>query len=556
MLRHSSSASRPQPGRAGSGQPSTTTMSPQRTRSSRTRSHKSVPPEEFELDQDDDAAAPYDIPRTFSNLNEIDGPPPAENPDELPIAPHHSLEEYRSRDSRQPEERRSQSTAAAERTQFISRLRTELYTTAYLIFFSLMGTLARLGLISLTTYTGAPVSFGILWANFAGTAVLGFLAELSPIINRNHEAAQKAAQAAEAGNVDIEDEPEKNDDAEADPSSRDSAQVARADEEIAENRGSGVEGDGRMDDEGGVGGAPLDAANSLAPVDDEPTPDPIVHRRPIPLYVGLATGFCGSFTSFSSFMMDVFDALANTLPAPKYHPSDAAFSSSDLASRHNGYSVMAVLAVIFLTVCMCLSALKCGAHLAIALHKTVKHTPPLARHRGRRVPRVLVFADNGVVVLAFLCWLLAVLLTVFQPGAADTHQWRGEVLFALVFAPLGCLLRFYISLKLNSVFATFPLGTFTVNILGTAVLGMAWDLQHAPFAATQALVGCQVLQGVMDGFCGCLTTVSTWMTELSGLRRRHAYVYGLVSMATGLSVLVLIMGTLKWTVGFQEPSCS
>jgi fluoride ion exporter CrcB/FEX len=68
--------------------------------------------------------------------------------------------------------------------------------------------------------------------------------------------------------------------------------------------------------------------------------------------------------------------------------------------------------------------------------------------------------------------------------------------------------------------------------MGTTILGMCWDLQRAPLAAARGtsigggILGCQALQGIQDGFCGCLTTVSTWVLELMSLRRRHAYIYG------------------------------
>ncbi|KAK6851872.1 hypothetical protein PG995_011997 [Apiospora arundinis] len=76
-------------------------------------------------------------------------------------------------------------------------------------------------------------------------------------------------------------------------------------------------------------------------------------------------------------------------------------------------------------------------------------------------------------------------------------------------------------------------------MFGTAVLGMAWDLAHVP---SGGVIGCQVLQGIEDGFCGCLTTVSTWVSELTGLRRRNAYIYGLASVVVGLALMVAIMG--------------
>lgn len=96
------------------------------------------------------------------------------------------------------------------------------------------------------------------------------------------------------------------------------------------------------------------------------------------------------------------------------------------------------------------------------------------------------------------------------------------------------------------------------NIAGTYVLGMAWDLQHAVGIA--AGVGgsgnaCAVLLGVQEGFCGCLTTVSTWAVELRGMGRQRGWAYGLTSVGVGLAGLVIIMGSMGWTIGFTEPVC-
>ncbi|KAJ5874010.1 uncharacterized protein N7529_002440 [Penicillium soppii] len=357
----------------------------------------------------------------------------------------------------------------------LSKHATHLYTVSYLIFFSFLGTLARLGLQALTFYTGAPVVTGVLWANVTGSLVMGFLSEDKNLFRE------------EWG------EPK----AEADTDA------------AAQNK------------------------NHKAV------------KKTIPLYIGLTTGFCGCCTSFSSFIRDVFLALANALPDPSL-PSGA-----DIASRNGGYSFMALVAVILLTVSLSLSALVFGAHLALALTQCTP-TVPFAFTR-----RVL---DRIVVVLAWGCWLGAVFLAIWPPDRHDGPDvWRGRAVFALVFAPLGCLLRFYVSLYLNSRIPAFPLGTFAVNIFGTIIEGVCYDLQHVSGLGAvipAALTGCQVLQGVMDGFCGSATTISTWVSELNGLsRRRHAYVYGVTSVVVALGFLIVIMGSLLWTHGFAEAVC-
>jgi len=498
----------------------------------------------------------YTIPDNYENLNEFAGPSPVENPKEGSLYHHHSLEQERSksRDARRskrasvqqapssrrntaaglgpeqnlsevaalpplqdqhssglfPKDEESGSSVSGEprgiepspRKHKVSQFATQLYTVSYLVFFSILGTLARLGLQWLTFYPGAPVVTSVLWANFAGTLFMGFLAEDRRLFRD------------EWGNGGIEENQRLSD--EESPPEREAAAKAAH----------------------------------------------VKVKKTIPLYVGLATGFCGSFTSFSSFMRDVFFALSNNLLTPINHhyPSSAGpISTTSTVLRNGGYSFMALLAVIILTLALCLSGLKLGAHIAILLDPL---TPAFPFVLLRKI------LDRTVVVVAWGAWLGAVFMAIWPPdrpsgpdskGSWTNETWRGQAVFALVFAPAGCLLRFYASLKLNGIMPSFPLGTFAVNIFGTAVLGMAFDLQHVSLDNTAGVgggrVGCQVLEGVMDGFCGCLTTVSTWIAELNGLGRRHAYVYGGVSVLSGLGILIIIMGSVRWTVGWDTVAC-
>lgn len=150
---------------------------------------------------------------------------------------------------------------------------------------------------------------------------------------------------------------------------------------------------------------------------------------------------------------------------------------------------MALLAVIITTVALCISGLYIGAHIAIV---SEPFTPSLPYTFCRKV------LDRVAVVLAWGCWLGAIFLAIWPPDKHDgpPEIWRGRAIFALVFGPLGCLGRFYASLYLNGKNASFPLGTFVVNVFGTAILGMSYDLQRVPLGG---VVGCQVLQGIEDG---------------------------------------------------------
>ncbi|KAK1828477.1 CrcB-like protein-domain-containing protein [Podospora conica] len=375
------------------------------------------------------SSATYNVPDSYASLDEAAAPSPVQHPDQESIN-HDTLERIRTR------EQESQTQPAPPTPQEkppVSRLLTQTYTISYLILFSILGTLSRLALQSLTTYPSTPILFPSLWPNFTGCLLMGFLSQ--------H---RKTA--------------------------------------------------------------------TTAP-----------HPSPSPLYLGLTTGLCGSLTSFSSFARDLFLALSNDLP-----PS---------TPRNGGYSLAAVLAVLITTLSVSLSALFLGAHLSLVAACFI---PP-------SLPKTTKWLDRLAPLLALVAWLAALLLCILPPAPS----WRGAVAFALLFAPLGCLARFWISLYLNGRMR-FPLGTFTVNVVGTAVLGIAWDLAHVPLGGT---VGCAVLQGVEDGFCGSLTTVSKWVVELVGLRRGHAYVYGGMSVGVGLGVLVAVMGGLRWSEGWRGLEC-
>ncbi|KAI1401124.1 hypothetical protein F4819DRAFT_339673 [Hypoxylon fuscum] len=441
----------------------------------------------------------YDVPDSYVNVPELEDIAPIPSPDRRRLRPTPSLEEERALEREYSSHQDAQRRAEEGETEkpktdevHVSRLATEIYTISYLILFAILGTLARLGLQALTFYAGAPVAFSSVWPNFAGSLVLGFLAEDRMLFRY------------EWGTPTYE------------------LQLLRAKENGLEVNTNGSSAER----------TPVDLAAAKKAH--------VATKKTIPLYIGLATGFCGSFTSFSSFIRDVFLALSNDLLAPDAGPATT--------PRSGGYSFMALLAVTITTVSLSLSGLFVGAQLALALEPI---TPSLPFWFTRKV------LDRLAVVLAWGCWLGAALLCALppdrsaRPGAAET--WRGRATFALVFAPLGCLARFYASLRLNARAPAFPPGTFAVNVAGAAVLGAAWDLAHARLGG--GAVACQVLQGVEDGFCGCLTTVSTWVAELAALRRKHAYVYGAASVGAGLAVMVLVMGGLRWTDGFAALEC-
>ncbi|KAI0435732.1 CrcB-like protein-domain-containing protein [Xylaria telfairii] len=445
----------------------------------------------------------YEVPESYLNLPEVGDVSAIQDRNQLSRLDSCSIEELASRlrsDDEVPPRRGSLAQRQeqqhvppiqppeAEAGIALSERATEFYTISYLILFAIFGTLARLGLQALTFYPGAPIHFSSVWPNFAGTLILGFLTADRMLFRYERGSAESHIQ-----------------------------QLAK----LKKDEEAGSPDSQRITQD-------LAAAKKAH----------LAVKKTIPLYIGLATGFCGSFTSFSSFIRDIFLALSNDLPMP----------DGTATPRNGGYSFLALLAITIGTISLSFAGFYLGAHLADASAPII---PSLQYPLSRTV------IDPLVVLLGWGSWIGAIILSIVppdrhsNPGASEL--WRGRATFALVFAPIGCLARFYASARLNGRLAAFPLGTFIVNVTGTAVLGLAWDLAHVPEGG---IITCQVLQGIEDGFCGCLTTVSTWVLELAVLGRRKAYVYGSTSVVSALALMIAIMGGLRWSRGFSELLCA
>ncbi|KAK5172027.1 uncharacterized protein LTR77_003664 [Saxophila tyrrhenica] len=432
-------------------------------------------------------------------LDELVAPAPDENPQENEYYRHDSLEsERRTQDIENRVASIDENARPASKApSFEKRFLAKFYTVSYLIFFSILGTLARLGLVALTAYPGGPNANPILWANVGGSLIIGFLRE-DRLLFRNHW--KQATQDARDG---------------AQEESRHSV----------DDRNEGGDGGGRSgSDESELEKVAQQSFNEK--------------KTRLHVYIGLAVGFCGSFTSFADIIRDAFLAISDD------------FSTADITTlettdvkrgRSDGYSVLAVIGILWLQVAMSTASLQLGAHIATGVGSLAEIIPVLEL----KIEEVL---NKVVLVLGCGSWIGAVMMAIWPPQQA----WRGQAVFAIVFAPVGCLLRFYLALLLNPRANSFPLGTFAANVFGTCVLGMAWDLQHSRLVG---VVGCQVLQGIGDGFCGALTTVSTWVLELKALKLWHSYVYAAASIGVSLAFMVVIMGSFRWTEGFQDPVC-
>ena len=128
----------------------------------------------------------------------------------------------------------------------------------------------------------------------------------------------------------------------------------------------------------------------------------------------------------------------------------------------------------------------------------------------------------------------------FPAYAKLPPSYRSQAVASLLFSFPGTLSRYLLALSMNMVMKKIPLGTMTANLLGTGLLGVFHVLQNKhPHVSPHA---CSTLQGLIDGFCGTLTTVSTFAVELNAMEgSRYAWIYAGISVAISQLLLVIII---------------
>ncbi|KAJ1921309.1 hypothetical protein IWQ60_006783 [Tieghemiomyces parasiticus] len=349
----------------------------------------------------------------------------------------------------------------------------------------------------------------------------------------------------------------------------------------------------------------VEATHSLQSVQVVTKPDlPTPHTRhllnPLDYYLthvpylfkGITTGLCGSITTFSSWQLQVFQTAFRVRDDVDINP---VASQRTLPPTHFD-SLLGAFTHLVVTWCVALVGLKFGHHLAGGwsnanpyrlLYSPQRRRPfpvnpdvkladrlepvPFPNAQPHLVRRVL---DRLVIVLGLGGWAGVIV------GACLSYYWR-EYSLAACFAPLGTLLRFWLA-RLNRPSArteernrrglgrisgllnlrgpsvgVLPWGTFIANIAGTALLGVLFLLGRNVFVIHRAVGGgrespafCQLRQAMMDGLCGCLTTVSTLAVEAAVLvpTLTRSYLYTLLSILTAQALLVISAGFYEWFV--------
>jgi CrcB protein len=117
-------------------------------------------------------------------------------------------------------------------------------------------------------------------------------------------------------------------------------------------------------------------------------------------------------------------------------------------------------------------------------------------------------------------------------------MWRSVVAIC-VGGSAGCLLRWGLGLWFNSQHPVLPLGTLAANLLGAYVVGVAFA-----FFTLNSTLAPEWRLLIITGFCGGLTTFSSFSAEVVLMLRqeRMVWAFSTAALHLGGSLLMTFAG--------------
>lgn len=242
------------------------------------------------------------------------------------------------------------------------------------------------------------------------------------------------------------------------------------------------------------------------------------------IYVGVTSGFCGSLTTFSSWQFQSSTVLVHW----------EGLEPSDFESYSGAWNQM-LGCITMLLIGMTLS------YSAFHLGMWVSNVFPQGRESSEvTLPERSSNRHRDVLHFAFIFLFFGGLLLLCGLVA------RFDFFWITVFAPFGVLCRYQLARQFNKSSFYLPWGTLIANLFATLLVGLlfVWKSSSSNTGATYFIMG------ATTGFCGCLSTVSTFIMEVhihSNKNLRHNFYYVVLSLGASQFILLIVNGSYVWS---------
>jgi fluoride ion exporter CrcB/FEX len=193
--------------------------------------------------------------------------------------------------------------------------------------------------------------------------------------------------------------------------------------------------------------------------------------------------------------------------------------------------------------------------------------PSVASSASHKMIQTFEVKEKQFMKLPLVSSLLVAIMIVLVTGLilvnapTSTAVTDRTMIYAMLLAPTGALLRWNLSglngkcTWLPESWRWLPAGTLTANVIGSVVsivaIALEYRLQNNEYSNFDATNFWSIgtMRALKLGFAGCLTTVSTFVAEVSGFmqsRTNHAYPYICISLGTSCVLCSFLYGCIVY----------
>ncbi|KAL3229032.1 hypothetical protein RNJ44_02119 [Nakaseomyces bracarensis] len=297
------------------------------------------------------------------------------------------------------------------------------------------------------------------------------------------------------------------------------------------------------------------------------------------LFLSLTTGFCGSFSSFSTMMLEIFT----------YSTS---LTSGDIKLKlhlpNRAYGMMEFLSVLITHLGISMTSLLFGRQLArdVMVPYIVMETTDVSNASSSNIDtensdednsaekngsfeepvkfirpwceKVLFVMDISLTVMSIPIMAMIIVLAGYYENYSRA-RWTLPCLFGIP----GSFLRYYLALWFNNkkYINNYPLGTYIANCFASLMLAVFILIQRGQknsfthLRIIENVNTCHVVGALANGFCGSLSTISTFINEVYGKNIIFTLKYYFSTIFTAYCLYVIILGSYAWSKGLTEPVC-